>query len=278
MSNINHVKKALRDQLVQLVGVQRCLFAQSSVASDPVRDVDLFVYLWSGVVVHVHLLHEPLKAGKAKRIIEHGTHNGIPTLFMVNAELLPPPGGRAESDKWFLPFPALTNDHLYAYRLQENGFVVIIPVQFRPITRLEVETGYGQPFVIQQLRHFKQTVRSSTFSGYWLLADLDGTPANGATYRRTTYNAFQPPKGTAHEMPRTGENNHLNAPIKTRLELSYDLLGVRQDANRDEVRSAFRKLAFEVHPDVSELPKSEAETRFKLLSEAYEYIKLANKW
>jgi hypothetical protein len=29
---------------------------------------------------------------------------------------------------------------------------------------------------------------------------------------------------------------------------------------------------------VSQLPKDEAETRFKLLSEAYEYIKFTNSW
>ena len=97
MSNINQIKKALRDQLIQLVGVQRCLFAQSSVTSDPVRDVDLFVYMWSGVVIHIHLLEEPLKANKAKRIIENGTSNGIPTLFMLNMALLPSPC----SEKYF---------------------------------------------------------------------------------------------------------------------------------------------------------------------------------
>jgi hypothetical protein len=197
---------------------------------------------------------------------------------MLNNALLPSSGARTDVDRWFLPFPSLTNDHLYAYRLQENGVVVILPVQFKPITRLEVETGYGQPFLIQQLRYFKHTINNNTFKGYWLLADLDGKPADGTAYQRNYYNAFQPPQGTAHEMPRNGENNNFNAPIKTRLELAYDMLGVKRDANREEVRAAFRKLAFEVHPDVSDLPKNEAEMRFKLLTEAYEYIKVANSW
>ena len=56
------------------------------------------------------------------------------------------------------------------------------------------------------------------------------------------------------------------------------LLGVATSASREEVKAVFRKLAFEVHPDVSTLPKPEAEARFKLWSEAYAFIKTANRW
>jgi curved DNA-binding protein CbpA len=62
------------------------------------------------------------------------------------------------------------------------------------------------------------------------------------------------------------------------LEQCYANLGVKPDASKDEVKSAFRKLAIEVHPDTSELPKEEAEMRFKALSEAYDYIKTVNDW
>ncbi len=65
---------------------------------------------------------------------------------------------------------------------------------------------------------------------------------------------------------------------ESKLNESYALLRVTKDASREDVKAAFRKLAFEVHPDVSSLPKDEAETRFKMLSEAYETIRVTNDW
>jgi len=51
----------------------------------------------------------------------------------------------------------------------------------------------------------------------------------------------------------------------------YKVLGISKDANHDEVRKAFRKLARKYHPDVAE-DKSTAEEKFKELNEAYEVL------
>ena len=50
----------------------------------------------------------------------------------------------------------------------------------------------------------------------------------------------------------------------------YELLGVARNADDQEIKKAFRKLARELHPDVSEHP--EAELRFREVSEAYEAL------
>ena len=50
----------------------------------------------------------------------------------------------------------------------------------------------------------------------------------------------------------------------------YELLGVARDADEQEIKKAFRRLARELHPDVSEHP--EADTRFREVSEAYEVL------
>src|SRR5579871_363851 len=50
----------------------------------------------------------------------------------------------------------------------------------------------------------------------------------------------------------------------------YELLGVSRTADEQEIKKAFRKLARELHPDVSEHP--EAEVRFREVSEAYEAL------
>ncbi len=52
----------------------------------------------------------------------------------------------------------------------------------------------------------------------------------------------------------------------------YDTLGVPRDADSDQIKKAYRKLAMEYHPDRNS-GSTEAEDRFKELSEAYEVLK-----
>src|SRR5256885_10650520 len=50
----------------------------------------------------------------------------------------------------------------------------------------------------------------------------------------------------------------------------YELLGVGRDASETEIKRAFRQLARELHPDVSEAP--DADERFREVVEAYEVL------
>lgn len=51
----------------------------------------------------------------------------------------------------------------------------------------------------------------------------------------------------------------------------YDRLGVPRDADADQIKKAFRRLARELHPDVNS-DDPEAETKFKAAAEAYEVL------
>ena len=53
----------------------------------------------------------------------------------------------------------------------------------------------------------------------------------------------------------------------------YELLGVNKNATDDEIKSAFRKLAKQYHPDLHKgADKEEAEAKFKQINEAYEVL------
>ena len=55
----------------------------------------------------------------------------------------------------------------------------------------------------------------------------------------------------------------------------YEVLGVSRDASNEEIKKAFRKLAFEYHPDRNR--DDGAEAKFKEVNEAYEVLSDADK-
>ena len=55
----------------------------------------------------------------------------------------------------------------------------------------------------------------------------------------------------------------------------YEILGVSKDATKDEIKSAFRKKARLLHPDVNKAP--DAEEQYKDLGKAYETLSDHNK-
>jgi hypothetical protein len=268
------VKKWLREQLIQLVNVQRSSFSQFSVAGDPVREADIVVYTWAGVIILIHLIDEPIKAPKIRRILENATSAGIATLFVLDAALLPRPGERVEGDKWYKVFQQLANDRIYTYRIAKHG-PEIRSGQFVTVARTEAELRYGPAIPIQQIRYLRQTIKHPAIKGYWLMADFETErSARNPAFRFADAAAQQPPPHINGKSVPFEEAQ----PAKTKLDVSYEVLGIPRTATRAETKAAFRKLAFEVHPDVSQLPKAEAEARFKVLSEAYEYIKVTNSW
>lgn len=275
-------KNWLQEELAALVSVQRCQFGHGHMAGAVVREPDLVVKMWAGVIIHIHVVDEPIPTKKVRRIVETATENGIPSLFILDAQLLPTANQHTDYEKWFVPIQSLIDDHAYSFRIDDDQ-PVIRPVQFRPINRYEALTVYGSPLNVNALRHSRITVKHAALKGFWLLADLESdASANAPPIRRTDYSGYQysGPRTSYREMP------HWEQPPRpdsvgtppNRLDRCYALLGVSSSASRTEVKAAFRKLAFTVHPDVSPLPKPEAEARFKTLTEAYAFIKTAHGW
>ena len=56
----------------------------------------------------------------------------------------------------------------------------------------------------------------------------------------------------------------------------YEILGVSRDAGKEEIKSAYRRLALKYHPDRNPGHRK-AEERFKEAAEAYEVLRDAHK-
>ncbi len=52
----------------------------------------------------------------------------------------------------------------------------------------------------------------------------------------------------------------------------YEFLGVSASADADTIRSAFRRLSKDLHPDTTSLPSKEAIEEFRKLCEIYEFL------
>jgi molecular chaperone DnaJ len=57
----------------------------------------------------------------------------------------------------------------------------------------------------------------------------------------------------------------------------YQLLGISRDADADDIKKAYRKLALKYHPDRNQGGSKETEDRFKEATEAYEVLRDAEK-
>ena len=58
----------------------------------------------------------------------------------------------------------------------------------------------------------------------------------------------------------------------------YNILGLKNNANDDEVKKAYKKLAIKYHPDKNPENKEEAEKKFKEIAEAYDILTNKDKY
>ena len=57
----------------------------------------------------------------------------------------------------------------------------------------------------------------------------------------------------------------------------YQILGVAENASQEDIKNAFRKLAFKYHPDKNPGNEKQAEEKFKEINEAYSILGDAGK-
>ncbi|MBW4437408.1 MAG: J domain-containing protein [Pleurocapsa minor GSE-CHR-MK-17-07R] len=279
------IKRWLARQLAGVESVRACGFG---------READLVAVTWSASIIHIYLLDSPAKTRMLKKIVSENTRIGIGTLFIIDAALAPADGSRLTPDDGLIALHALFRDKFYTYRM--NGDQPSIgQVHFKSFGRGdEREVWYGPDIAVHHLPYYKISVRHpNSVKGEWLMATLGSEAfwkqadysAGRDAFRKQvhegqtrTYSWSRDTFGDAH-MHDQAEAPPRPAPVRmTRLDTSLAQLGLARGADSEQVKAAFRKMARELHPDVSTLPKEEAEHQFRKVSEAYAFIKLTMGW
>lgn len=289
---IEDIKRWLASQIININSVRNCV-VKPEAARDPDRDPSLIVYTWSSTLIHIYLLAQLPRLRTMKRIMSEDTRLGVGTLFILDDDLLPSDGDRFTPDDTLTSLHALYKDKIYTYWVEDDA-PVIGQVHFKVFGRADqTEVWYGPNVNIAHLPSYRIWLSTpSAIKGNWLIANF-GTEAfwkksdaNAARdqfrkkHHRNTSATWQYAWSGSTTWAETG-GEKIEPPPKpptSKLDQSLNLLGLSANPTFEDVKAAFRQMARELHPDVSELPKEEAETRFKLLNEAYTYIKTTNRW
>jgi DnaJ-class molecular chaperone len=61
------------------------------------------------------------------------------------------------------------------------------------------------------------------------------------------------------------------------MQVYYRILSITDDAGKDEIKKAFRRLAFQFHPDLNPGNQQQSESQFKIVKKAYDILIDENK-
>jgi hypothetical protein len=211
---------------------------KSVVAKMRVRDEQsVLVTLQSGERVVIYLVDSSLTLTELKKTIRKNTRADLYTLFVFAAEALPRPGD------WF----SVTQKQLlrlvfdlywgkvYAYRLDEGGGISVYPVYYAHGRAL-----YGGAVDIGTLECDSVFIEAYRFKSVFHVANFGGRSFGG----------WQ----TA------------NDPMQHH----YSILGVIPGVSLDDLKSAYRDLARQYHPDTNSSP--DANEHMQRINEAYEHL------
>lgn len=220
----------------------------------------LVVRTWMGARLYLYCVHKAPRLREIRSLLKENSRSGIGTFFLPDLTLLPVPDEAFYPQDWLLALQMLGGGCLYAsYRASDGPAIAMVglrPAEKQGQYRAEYRGNLHIRHVSVRERAHDEPVR-----GVWYVGDLTTPP-----YQRTV------------DHDRAGRRFHYDTrktrevytPPADQLVLYYRLLGLEQGATQAEVKSAYRRLALKLHPDVSEYPPEEAEQRFKTLKEAYE--------
>lgn len=213
----------------------------------------LVVDTWMQATLFVYTCPEIPAVREIRRILSHNTRSGVGTAFLLHRSHIPNMSSFRAPD-WLIALNALTHERLFTYEERARAFA-IDRLQLQPLGPPgEYRLIWRDDVRFQRLAVSERVIHHGPLRGRWLSADLDS-------------------KNLKEDYAAAAHARRLPSPALDPLTReSYDLLGLSSNATGTEIRQAFRRLARETHPDLSNLPSAEAEIRFRRLQNAYEHL------
>lgn len=241
---------------------------------------DIVVATWMGARLYTYLIDTAPKLRDIRQTVKDNSRSGIGTLFIVNAALLPADGTTAKAEDWQEALSSLNEGWVYGYVANDAG-MRLVQVHFgATAVRDEYRIWYLNDFSIETVNVRRRSVQA-TLRGTFFVGDIASQDFKRRVNHKRASQRFHYRTRYTQDIPRGNKRHgahgkrHLH---DEKLKKYYALIGVDHTASEQEIKAAFRQRALQVHPDVSALPRQEANKRIKQLNEAYEYIKQERGW
>jgi hypothetical protein len=239
------------------------------------HQADIVVSTWMGSRLYIYLMHEAPKVRDIRTTLKENNRCGIGTLYILDNRLLPASEKTTRITDWQEALMSLHGEFIYSFMNDPDQQLSISQVHFTPSNAKDEYYVWHLPnFVIENVSVRKREVQSSV-RGTWYIGDIASPQFKRQMNYERVHQRFH------YRTRYTQETASGNQPIQRDDDLLakyYAMLGVDRNAEEKDIKSAFRRIALQVHPDVSALPRQEANRRFQELNQAYEYIKNYHGW
>lgn len=214
----------------------------------------MLVRLASGEQVSIHLIESIVPLYELKATLDYNRANGASTLFILWAEmLLPPEGHLVEVQDWEVPLLGLWEDKIYAYETFGQE-VFIFPVHYDRAGAYR-DIRYGATLNMRFLSTTQAEINTPFFKGKWPVGTF-----------------FEKPRepGAAHQYHHHEGTDRRPTAQPGTFAAYYQLLQIERDADPEVIKTAYRRLARKLHPDVN--TAKDATQQMQALNEAYRKI------
>lgn len=250
-------------QDVKSAGVRREV-SLASLSYEP----DIVVETWMNSRLYTYIVDRPPKSRRIRAILKQNSNASIGSLFLVDMSLLPRHGYCGKIQGWQDDLRVLNVGAIHGFECDQDCLRLIQVNLDETTQRNDFVVWHTTDFpfdaVSVRRREFQTNIRGS-----WHVGDIASPKFKRRISEERAEQRF-------HYHTRRGQP--VDPLSASQISAAYLALELEVGAGQGAVKEAFRKLAREYHPDVSQHDKGEAEQRFKDVKSAYERIKSHKRW
>lgn len=235
------------------------------------REPDLLIQTWMGARLFVYLVLTPPKIRDIRNVLRHNSRGSTGSLYVVHTDILPEDGSTGHLQDWQDALQRLNGGWIYSLSVSDGHLNVGQVHVSSTVQPGEYYCWHLNDFEIQTVTVKRRDI-DSVVKGTWYVGDI----ASPEFKRRVNYERVNRRYHYRTQYRSTPDQTQKIMPDD--LAAAYQVLQVERTASEHDVKRAFRRRAMSVHPDVSALPRFEAERQMRALIQAYDLVKTYHGW